>query len=143
MIAEAKRFLQWRRDGYKGGTSTAYRRARQIINNSEMSADVVIQMRAWKARHMVDRKAPGWKRGSKGYPSKGRVAAAAWGLPAGDGWVDEKGGLIENARKLKVDRKPPCMESLQFDVSTDFATGKNRQGKRYDLWCKCYFYARS
>lgn len=124
MVAEAKRFLQWRKDGHKGGTDTAYRRARQIINNPELSADVVIAMRAWKARHLVDRKAEGWKRGSKGYPSKGRVAAAAWGLPAGDGWVDEKGRLIENARKLEVDRSPPFMENLQFEVPTDFATGK-------------------
>lgn len=124
MVAEAKRFLQWRKDGHKGGTDTAYRRARQIINNPELSADVVIAMRAWKARHLVDRKAEGWERGSKGYPSKGRVAAAAWGLPAGDGWVDEKGGMIENARRLEVDRSPPFMEEMQFEVPTDFATGK-------------------
>ena len=81
-------------------------------------------MRAWKARHLVDRKAEGWARGSKGYPSKGRVAAAAWGLPAGDGWVDEKGGMIEKARKLEVDRSTPCMESLQFEIPADFAQGK-------------------
>jgi DNA-binding transcriptional MerR regulator len=124
MVAEAKRFLQWRKEGHKGGTDTAYRRARQIINNPELSADVVIAMRAWKARHLVDRKAEGWARGSKGYPSKGRVAAAAWGLPAGDGWVDEKGGMIEKARKLEVDRSTPCMESLQFEIPADFAEGK-------------------
>ena len=101
MKQEAARFLQWRREGNQGGTQTAYRRARQIIQNAELTPDVVIKMRAWKARHLVDRKAEGWARGSKGYPSKGRVAAAAWGLPAGDGWVDSKGGQIERARAGK------------------------------------------
>lgn len=101
MQEEAARFLRWRREGQDGGTQTAYRRARQIIENAELSPDVVIKMRAWKARHMVDRKAEGWANGSKGYPSNGRVAAAAWGLPAGDAWVDSKGAAIENARKAK------------------------------------------
>lgn len=101
MQEEAARFLRWRRDGHKGGTETAYRRARQIITNAQLTPDVVIKMRAWKARHFVDRKADGWQRGSKKYPSKGRVAAAAWGLPAGDNWVDSKGLAIEKARSKK------------------------------------------
>lgn len=101
MQKEAARFLRWRRDGHKGGTDTAYRRARQIIQNTQLTPDVVIKMRAWKARHLVDRKAEGWQRDSKEYPSKGRVAAAAWGLPAGDKWVDAKGAAIERARQKK------------------------------------------
>ena len=101
MKTEANRFLKWRRDGFDGGTQTAYRRARQILQNAELTPDVVIKMRAWKARHMVDRKAEGFKPGDDGYPSNGRVAAAAWGLPAGDRWVDQKGGQIERARNKR------------------------------------------
>lgn len=123
MKAEAERFLQWRRDGIKGGTDVAYRRARQIANNAEMQASVVIAMRAWKARHMVDRKAEGFNPGEKGYPSKGRVAAAAWGLPGGDKWVDQKGAAIERARKLSVDRATPSMESLKFDATEASRSG--------------------
>ena len=126
MIKEAERFLEWRRQGFKGGTQTAYRRARQIINNTELDPGVVIAMRAWKARHLVDRKAEGFNPGQAGYPSKGRVAAAAWGLPGGDKWVDQKGQQVENARALnnKVDRKALVMEenkslekSLKFEES--------------------------
>ena len=123
MKAEAERFLQWRRDGIKGGTEVAYRRARQIISNSEMQPDVVIAMRAWKARHLVDRKAEGFNPGEKGYPSKGRVAAAAWGLPGGDKWVDQKGAAIERARKLEVDRPTPGMESIKFEAIAAQRTG--------------------
>lgn len=124
MIAEANRFLEWRRDGEKGGTQVAYRRARQIAQNAEMAPDVVIAMRAWKARHMVDRKAEGFNPGEKGYPSKGRVAAAAWGLPGGDKWVDGKGTAIEKARKLSVDSQTPSMDILKFAAQLAERTGE-------------------
>jgi hypothetical protein len=99
MKQEAQRFLDWRREGKKGGTQTAYRRANQILKNSELSADVVIKMYAWKSRHFVDRKAEGFNVGEKGYPSNGRVSHSAWGLPAGDKWVDAKYNAIKDARR--------------------------------------------
>ena len=98
MREEAQRFIDWRREGKKGGTQTAYRRARQVINNPELSPDVVIKMNAWMARHLVDRKAEGFRVGEKGYPSKGRVAHSAWALPAGDSWVKAKAKAIKRAR---------------------------------------------
>lgn len=101
MKKEAQRFLDWKKEGKDGGTDTAYRRARQILNNSELAPDVVIKMYAWKARHMVDRKAEGFNVGEKGYPSNGRVAHSAWALPAGDRWVDSKYEAIQRARKPK------------------------------------------
>ena len=101
MKEEAQRFLDWRRDGKDGGTQTAFRRARQILNNSELTPDVVVKMYAWKARHLVDRKAEGFKVGDKGYPSNGRVSHSAWGLPAGDKWVDSKYEAIQRARDPK------------------------------------------
>ena len=108
MKEEAQRFLNWKKEGKDGGTDTAYRRARQILNNPELAPDVVIKMYAWKARHMVDRKAYGFNRGEKGYPSNGRVAHSAWALPAGDKWVDAKYKAIQRARnpskKLSVVR---------------------------------------
>lgn len=124
MKTEANRFLQWRRDGEKGGTDVAYRRARQIANNAEMDPDVVIAMRAWKARHMVDRKAEGFNPGEKGYPSKGRVAAAAWGLPGGDKWVDQKGAAIERARKLAVDSRTISMDTIKFEAIAASRSGE-------------------
>ena len=98
MRAEARQFIEWRKDGFKGGTDVAYRRARQIILNDELDPSVVIKMSAWKARHLVDREAEGFNYGENGYPSAGRVSHSAWGLPAGDNWVDEKARAIKKAR---------------------------------------------
>ena len=39
------------------------------------------------ARHEVDKKATGFRRGEKGYPSKGKVAWELWGGDAGRTWA--------------------------------------------------------
>ena len=44
-------------------------------------------MRAYFARHSVDKSAEGFKRGSAGVPSPGRVAWDAWGGDAAERWV--------------------------------------------------------
>jgi hypothetical protein len=43
--------------------------------------------RAYFARHEVDKDAKGFKRGSEGFPSPGRVAWDAWGGDPGKRWV--------------------------------------------------------
>lgn len=104
MKTEAKRFIQWKEEGQKGGTDTARRRARQILSGKELAVDVVAKMFSWKARHFVDRKAKGFRPNQEGYPSRSRVAHSAWGLPAGDNWVENKWKQIQAARnRLSVD----------------------------------------
>ena len=96
MREEARRYKEWKKEGEKGGTEVAARRANQILSGNELSDDVIVTMSAWFARHEVDKEAEGFRPGEDGYPSPGRVAWAAWGGDAGKSWSD---GLVE-----KMDR---------------------------------------
>ena len=91
----AKRAQKWISDGKAGDgfTDTGRRRASQLASGGSVSRDVVVKMRAYFARHKVDKKATGFNSGEEGYPSAGRVAWDAWGGDAGKTWVD----------RLKVD----------------------------------------
>ena len=99
MKAEAQRYRDWKADGEAGGTEVAARRAAQILSGNELSADTVITMSAWFARHEVDKQGKGFSPGEDGYPSKGRVAWAAWGGDAGKSWSDARSKRIKKARE--------------------------------------------
>jgi len=99
MRAEAERYRAWKADGRPGGTDVAATRASQILSGDELSADTVITMRAWFARHEVDKQGQGFSPGEDGYPSPGRVAWAAWGGDPGQTWSNSKGATIEKARE--------------------------------------------
>ena len=98
MREEAQRYRDWKAEGEGGGTEVARRRATQILSGNELSADVVIQMSAWFARHSVDKEAEGFRPGEDGYPSNGRVAWAAWGGDAGKSFSDAKSARIKELR---------------------------------------------
>ena len=68
MKEEAQRYKDWKKEGKKGGTEVAARRATQILSGSELSPQVVVEMSAWFARHEVDKKAEGFSPGEDGYP---------------------------------------------------------------------------
>ena len=95
MREEAQRYRDWKAEGRAGGTEVARRRATQILSGNELSADVVIHMSAWFARHEVDKEAEGFRPGEDGYPSNGRVAWAAWGGDAGKSFSDAKSARIK------------------------------------------------
>ena len=99
MRAEAERYRAWKADGETGGTDVAAARASQILSGDELSPDTVITMRAWFARHEVDKQGEGFSPSEDGYPSPGRVAWAAWGGDPGQTWSNSKGAAIENARE--------------------------------------------
>ena len=86
----AKRAIGWIEDGKAGDgfTSVGRRRASQLASGGSVSRDVVVKMRAYFARHAVDKNATGFSAGEKGYPSPGRVAWDAWGGDAGRTWVN-------------------------------------------------------
>ena len=86
----AKRAIKWISDGKAGDgfTSVGRRRATQLASGGSVSRDVVVKMRAYFARHVVDKKATGFSAGETGYPSAGRVAWDAWGGDAGRTWVN-------------------------------------------------------
>lgn len=86
----AKRALKWIEEGKAGDgfTSVGRRRASQLAAGGSVSRDVAVKMRAYFARHAVDKQATGFNAGEKGYPSPGRVAWDAWGGDAGRTWVN-------------------------------------------------------
>jgi hypothetical protein len=86
----AKRALAWIADGKAGGGFTDVGRARaaQLARGGTVSRDVAVKMRAYFARHTVDKKGKGFYANGEGYPSPGRVAWDAWGGDAGKSWVN-------------------------------------------------------
>jgi hypothetical protein len=84
-----QRALRWIEDGKAGRnfTDVGRHRARQLANGESLSAEDVKKMKAYFARHEVDKDAKGFKRGGEGFPSPGRVAWDAWGGDPGRRWV--------------------------------------------------------
>ena len=112
MRAEAERYRAWKADGEPGGTDVAAARASQILSGDDLSPDTVITMRAWFARHEVDKQGEGFSPSQDGYPSPGRVAWAAWGGDPGQTWSNSKGAAIENAREERS-----ALHSLKPDTA--------------------------
>jgi len=98
MKEEAQRYRDWKADGKAGGTEVAARRASQILSGNELSADTVIAMAAWFARHEVDKQGKGFTPDEDGYPSNGRVAWSAWGGDPGQVWSTNKADRIKEIR---------------------------------------------
>ena len=88
--AAAKRAQKWVADGKAGSGFTDVGRARmaQLARGGSISRTTAVKMRAYFARHTVDKKAKGFRSGQDGYPSPGRVAWDAWGGDAGESWVN-------------------------------------------------------
>ena len=101
MKEEAQRGLDWRREFGRGGTEVGIARARDIVNDRELSADTVKRMYSFFSRHEVDKQAEGFRPGEDGYPSNGRIAWALWGGDAGYSWSKEK------VKSMEEDRSAP------------------------------------
>jgi HK97 family phage major capsid protein len=127
MRDEADRYQAWKADGHDGGTEVAARRASQILSGNELSADTVITMSAWFARHEVDKQGEGFNPGEPGYPSPGRVAWAAWGGDPGKAWSDRRAAQIKAAedRSTEDRAKPGDLREGDF-VSWNSSGGRAR-----------------
>ena len=81
--------MRWIEEGRAGRdfTDVGRRRAHQLADGDTVSDADVKKMKAYFARHSVDKQADGFTRGTKGFPSPGRVAWDAWGGDAGERWV--------------------------------------------------------
>ena len=97
MASEASRGLEWRKKFGRGGTEIGVARARDIANRRSLSAETVLRMRSYFARHEVDKKGEGWSPSDKGYPSAGRIAWALWGGDAGRAWANRLARKLEEA----------------------------------------------
>lgn len=89
MVEEAQRGLDWRRETGRGGTAVGVARARDIVNEKNLSPLTVKRMRSYFARHEVDKGGEGFNPGEPGYPSAGRIAWALWGGDAGQRWANK------------------------------------------------------
>ena len=130
MREEAQRYRDWKADGEAGGTEVAARRATQILSGNELSADTVLQMNSFFARHKVDKQAEGFSPGEDGYPSPGRVAWAAWGGDAGMRWSSGKADRIKEIRDRSMDTDRAEPGDLRVgDFVRWSASGGTAQGK--------------
>ena len=101
MKAAARRALNWKKAGKRGGTGVGLARANQIVNGENLSDDTVRRMYSFFSRHEVDKQATGFSAGEEGYPSPGRVAWVLWGGDAGYSWSRTKWNQIQNAREAR------------------------------------------
>jgi len=90
MRTAAQRALDWKAEGFDGGTRVGLARANQIVNGEQLSEDTILRMYSFFSRHEVDKKAEGFNSGEEGFPSPGRVAWDLWGGDAGFRWSTSK-----------------------------------------------------
>jgi HK97 family phage portal protein len=90
MRTAAQRALDWKAEGFDGGTRVGLARANQIVNGEKLSEDTILRMYSFFSRHEVDKKAEGFNAGEEGFPSPGRVAWDLWGGDAGFRWSTAK-----------------------------------------------------
>ena len=95
MKEEAQRGLDWRREHGRGGTEVGIARARDIVNDKNLSESTVKRMYSFFSRHEVDKQGKGFTQG-EGYPSNGRIAWALWGGDAGFSWSK---AIVERLKK--------------------------------------------
>jgi len=104
--AEARRALEWIKSGDAGHgfTSVGRGRASQLASGEAVSLSTIKRMKSYLSRHGVDKQGEGWSKGSKGYPSPGRVAWAAWGGDAAKSWVNGILGESESKESSKKEK---------------------------------------
>lgn len=68
--------------------------ARRMANGEAASEDKIRKMRAWHARHAVDRR-PGWENP----PTPGYVAFLLWGGAAGRSWAERKVAELDRSKE--------------------------------------------
>ena len=125
MATEAQRGLNWRREFKRGGTEIGVARANQLTNKENLSPETVQRMYSYFSRHEVDKQGKGFKKGSEGYPSAGRIAWALWGGDAGFGWSRKVWGQIQSERDSKA-----SADALKVgDMVTWNSSGGSARGK--------------
>jgi len=104
MRTAAQRALDWKAEGFDGGTRVGLARANQIVNGEKLSEDTILRMYSFFSRHEVDKKAEGFNSGEEGYPSPGRVAWDLWGGDAGFRWsTSKRDAMQQDGKSLDTD----------------------------------------
>jgi HK97 family phage portal protein len=103
MKEAAQRALDWKSEGFDGGTRVGLARANQIVNGEQLSEDTILRMYSFFSRHEVDKQAEGFNAGEEGFPSAGRVAWDLWGGDAGFRWATSKRNQIQGEESKSLD----------------------------------------
>ena len=109
--ANARRGLEWHRDGLSGDgvVERTIREARQMADGF-VSEDKAVRMAAWFARHMADLDAPAANPDHEDYPSPGVVAHALWGggtrrqSERAQRWAEEQMASMERSQRSRASR---------------------------------------
>jgi HK97 family phage prohead protease len=126
MAKEAQKALDWRKDGFDGGTAVGLARARQLINKQELSPSTVRRMHSFFSRHEVDKQGEGFSPGEPGFPSNGRVAWALWGGDPGQTWARAKSATLDRLENKTIDYTKEYMDEddeVQYRAAMPFKTG--------------------
>lgn len=115
MAKEAQKALDWRKDGFDGGTAVGLARARQLINKQELSPSTVRRMHSFFSRHEVDKQGEGFSPGEPGFPSNGRVAWALWGGDPGQTWARTKSETLDRLENKSIDYTKEYMDDEDDD----------------------------
>ena len=133
MKEDAQRGLDWRREFGRGGTAVGIARARDIVNDKELSEDTVIRMYSFFSRHEVDKQAEGFNQGEEGYPSNGRIAWALWGGDAGFRWSKNIRDRLEKEERAVREITDAVREGLRNKVKDHNEQVGNAATKRTNL----------
>ena len=118
MQVAAKRALEWIADGKAGSgfTDVGRKRASDIAGGRSLSAQTVLRMYSFFARHEVDKKATGFNSGEDGFPTPGRVAWDAWGGDAGFSWSTKiRNQLQKSVRALEIE--PSEEDEMDYETT--------------------------
>jgi len=98
---ELRRGLAWHGEGKSGRglVPATVRWARRLAAGEAITPAKARKMRAWLARHEVDKKGEGYKPGGEGFPSPGRVAWALWGGDPAVAWSNKVVEQLERASR--------------------------------------------
>jgi len=119
MAKEAQKALDWRKDGFDGGTPVGLARARQLVNKQELSPSTVRRMHSFFSRHEVDKQGEGFSPGEPGFPSNGRVAWALWGGDPGQTWARAKSETLDRLEGKSLDYTKEYSEDEDEDGLED------------------------
>jgi hypothetical protein len=105
--AEARRALQWIKEGHAGSgfTDVGRKRASDLARGAAVSRETIGRIANYLGRHGSDKKGKGWSPGSEGYPSPGRVAWAAWGGDPALTWVKKVMSYDDESGNSSSDKK--------------------------------------
>ena len=90
---EATKGLRLREKHGRGGTQVGLERGRQLAERRELRPETVKKMRAYFARHQVDKRGKAF--GDQDNPSAGYIAWLLWGGDAGKAWAEKTMRQIE------------------------------------------------